>query len=90
MSKITKGIARTATEVLKLLWNEGFFEAWRNFSQIEGVLDKKKYHFDSGILGKALERAKYLTRRGKKGNYEYIQKHPFIGEEKVLKTNKKK
>jgi hypothetical protein len=29
----------------------------------------------------ALLRAKYLTRRGKKGSYEYIQKHPYVTDE---------
>jgi hypothetical protein len=28
----------------------------------------------------ALKRAKHLTRKGKHGSYEYIQKHPFDAE----------
>lgn len=37
----------------------------------------------------ALKRAKHLTRRGKRGTYEYIQKYPFLLEEKLGARGKK-
>ena len=37
----------------------------------------------------ALKRAKYLTRRGRKGSYEYIQKHPYLDEGKNGKEKKR-
>jgi hypothetical protein len=29
----------------------------------------------------ALKSAKFLTRKGQAGNYSYVQKHPFIGDD---------
>lgn len=82
MPKGNKKIARTATEALQILWASGFFRAWKKLGDIDARLAKDDYHFSTPELGMALMRGKYLTRRGGKGKYEYIQKHPFIHEEK--------
>jgi len=74
-------IVRTATEALKILWEDGFLKTWRKFGVIEEHLGKGGYHFSVPELGMALKRAKHLTRRGKAGAYEYIQKYPFVLEE---------
>jgi hypothetical protein len=76
-------IAKTATEALKILWEEGFFRAWKKAATIVDHLAKRGNNFSSPELGMALKRAKQLTRRGKRTNYEYIQKHPFVAEEPV-------
>lgn len=68
--------AKTATESLKILWEERFFSEWRKFKSIEDHLAKRGNHFSVAELGMALKRAKHLTRRGKQGSYEYIQKFP--------------
>lgn len=70
-------IAKTATQALSILWEEGFLAAWKKVGALEAHLAKRGNHFSAPELGMALKRAKYLTRRGKKGGYEYIQKHPF-------------
>jgi len=88
MPKGNKKIAKTATEVLKILWEGGFFKERKKYKQIEEHLAKMPnggYHFLSAELATALKRAKYLTRRGGMGNYEYIQKHPFINDVKGKK-----
>lgn len=85
MPKENKKIARTATEVLKILWEEGFFKISQKNKNIIGRLTKRGNNFSSAELGMALKRAKHLTRRGKKGNYEYIQKYPYFV---VVKTSK--
>lgn len=82
-------IAKSATEALRILWAEKFFLGLKKCTQIEEQLGKKGYHFTSAELCTALGRAKYLTRKGNKGNYGYIQKHPFIKEEKTWKTKEK-
>jgi len=82
----TKMIAKTATEGLKILWSEGFFENWKKMLDIAKIFAERKHHFSDAELGMALNRANYLTRRGKRRNYEYIQKHPYIKEEKHGKT----
>ncbi len=73
-------VATTATEALKILWEEGFFRGWKKKASIEKSLDKRGNHFSSAALGMALRRAKHLTHGGKRGDFEYIQKHPFVAE----------
>jgi hypothetical protein len=73
-----KLIAKTATEALRVLWSENFFKKWRKISDISSNLANRHHHFSTAELGMALNRAKHLTRRGKKRCYEYIQKHPFM------------
>ena len=82
MPKENKKIAKSGTESLKLLWGKGFFKSWKNYNQIVKRLAQDGYNFTTPELGMALKRAKYLTRRGKRGSYEYIQKHPFVEDEK--------
>jgi len=79
---------RTATEALKLFWEEGFLRTWQKFGSIEEHLGKRGYHFSVPELGMALKRAKHLTRRGEKGSYEYIQKFPFAIEDNVVASKK--
>jgi hypothetical protein len=81
-----KMIVRTATEGLKVLWSEEYFETWRKASDIAKIFADRKHHFTDAELGMALNRANYLTRRGKRHSYEYIQKHPFIKEEQNEKS----
>jgi hypothetical protein len=90
MANRKRGVAKTATEALRILWEEGFFRTWKKKGAIEEILVKRGNHFSDPELGMALKRAKHLTRRGKRGSYEYIQKYPFTGEEIVPPTRKKK
>jgi hypothetical protein len=76
MPRKTMRAARTSTEGLKILWQEGFFVTWKKKYAIEAALAKRGNHFSDAELGMALKRAKHLTRRGKRRNYEYIQKYP--------------
>ncbi|MFA6255031.1 MAG: hypothetical protein WC675_03290 [Patescibacteria group bacterium] len=80
MSKESSKIAKSAPDSLKLLWSRGFFKSWKNYGQITKSLSNNGYNFTTSGLSMALERAKHLTRRGKRGNYEYIQKYPFVKE----------
>lgn len=70
-------IAKTATQALTILWEEGFLRAWKKSGAIEMHLARRGNNFSGPELGMALKRAKHLTRRGKHGSYEYIQKYPF-------------
>jgi hypothetical protein len=78
MANRTSGVAKTATEALKLFWERGYFRQWRKKGAIENHLSKSGYNFSGPELGMALKRAGHLTRKGKHGSYEYIQKHPFV------------
>ncbi len=88
MPKTTK-IAKTAPESLKILWEEGYFRSWRKQVAIVGHLAKRGNNFSGPELGMALKRTKHLTRKGKRGSYEYIQKHPFLAEKKQSGRKKK-
>ena len=89
MGKETDRIATTATEALKILWEEDFFSGWRKKGPIVERLDKKGNHFSDAELGMALIRASHLTRRGKRGNFEYIQKFPFAAKQTLPSPKKK-
>ncbi len=77
-------VARTATEALKMLWQEGFFRSRQTQGKIVAHLAKREHNFTGPELGMALKRAKHLTRKGSRGNYEYVQKHPCVGEERAV------
>lgn len=74
-------IAKTATEALKILWEEGFLRGWKMKGPIVENLAKRGNHFSDAELGMALMRARHVVRRGKRGHFEYIQKYPFVPEE---------
>jgi hypothetical protein len=74
-------VAKTATEALKVLWEVGLFRNWKKKAPIVEALAKRGNNFSDAELGMALKRARHLTRRGKRGNYEYIQKYPFVANE---------
>lgn len=80
MSKGNKRVAKSAPDSLKLLWSSGFFKTWKKYAQVLKKLSDDGYNFTTPELGMALKRAKHLTRRGKRTNYEYIQKHPYVEE----------
>jgi hypothetical protein len=89
MASKAQRVARTATEGLLVLWEERFFQSWKNKKAVVDALAKKHNHFSDPELGMALMRAKHLTRKGKRGNYEYIQKHPFVAGDAESPTGRK-
>jgi hypothetical protein len=82
-------VAKSATDAMKILWEEKFFSTWKQKGPVVEALAKRGNHFSDAELGMALMRASYLTRRGKRGQYEYIQKYPFALEETPQATKKK-
>lgn len=81
MKQMPRRIATTATEALRQLWAVGFFKTAHTLADIDERLGKDDYHFGLASLAKALERASYLTRKGARGSYTYIQKHPYVEDE---------
>lgn len=81
MASKPKRTVTTATEALKVLWEEGVFKTARTRPIVEEQLAERGYNFSGPELGMALMRAKHLTRRGRAGRYEYIQKYPYAEEE---------
>ncbi|MBU0478268.1 hypothetical protein KKC91_06845 [bacterium] len=83
-------IAKTAPGALKTLWKEKIFLKPKNFNDVKAELEKRGYNFTDYNLGMALKNAKFLTKKGKKGNYTYVQKHPYIEEEENVKRKQNK
>lgn len=81
MPKGNKKIVISATERLQHLWKSGLFKSAKKLSEIDATLAKQEYNFTTAELGMALKRAPYLTRKGKRGAYTYIQKGPYIKNE---------
>jgi len=84
-----KRVAKTATTALIFLWEDGFFRGWRKMDAVATELSKREHHFSDPTLGMALKSSSHLTRRGKRGSYEYIQKYPFVAEETKKPISKK-
>lgn len=76
-----KRTAKNATDALMIVWAEGFFKNWQSLASISKELSGRGNHFSSMEIGVALIRTKFLTRRGKRGAYEYIQKRPPVSKE---------
>jgi repressor of nif and glnA expression len=75
-------IAKTAPDALKILWKEKVFLKPKDVNTIESELEKRGYNFTDKNLMMALKSAKFLTRKGQAGSYSYVQKYPFIGDDR--------
>jgi len=68
-------------ELLKSLWQDGFFAQAKESSEITGGLAANGYNVLSSSLGVALMRAVrpggFLTRIKRAGKWKYVQKHPI-------------
>ncbi|MBI2542990.1 MAG: hypothetical protein HYW24_02285 [Candidatus Aenigmarchaeota archaeon] len=74
-------IAKTAPDALKVLWEDKFFVTYRSQKETEGELTKREYNFGDA-LRKALVGSKFLLVTGSKGERRFIQKYPYVIEEK--------
>ena len=85
MASKLKKVAKTATEALVLLCGEHFFKGAKKIDDVVKKLSGKGYNFPLTNVDKALQRAPYLTQKGKRGSYEYVQRYPFVvGERPTL------
>jgi len=82
MPKENKKIVTTAPAALKILWEEKVLKNWKKIPEIIKELSKREYNFPLKSVDMALRRATYLTHKGKRGGYEYIQKYPYVKDEK--------
>jgi hypothetical protein len=65
---------RTPAQALRSLHAQGVFKSERALAVVEAELAKIDCNFPKASLAKALERADFLTRRGTRGSYRWIQK----------------
>lgn len=74
-------VAKSAPDALKILWKEKILLKPKDVKTIESELEKRGYNFTDKNLMMALKTSKFLTRKGKAGNFTYVQKHPYIIED---------
>ena len=77
MAKGNKRVLIKPAEEVENLWKKAFFKGSQKLPQVVERLADDGYNFSLASVAKALERAPYLTRRGKRGSYEYIQTIPY-------------
>jgi hypothetical protein len=68
------GTPTTPTEGLKQLHRLGIFKSERSLGAVDSELSKIDCNFPKASLAKALERADFLTCKGKRGDYRWIQR----------------
>jgi hypothetical protein len=68
-------VAQTVPGILKELWQVRFFVQERNFREIRDKLTELGFNPDEDNLRMGLLRAKYLTRRGSRSPFRYVQKY---------------
>lgn len=81
MQRKVKKTAEKAPDVLRTLWQEGFFTGWKNQEKIAAYLTERGSNFRPDTLRKALTRAQYLIPRKQGGVSEYIQTKPAVSKE---------
>jgi|ERR1700682_1771026 len=61
---------------LDSLYNTGYFANERTLTDVRGQLQQGGYNFGAPSVLMALKSKAYLQRRGSKGSYRFVQKHP--------------
>lgn len=67
------------TKILKLLWAKKILKTPKNLNEIKSELSNLDCNPSDQNLCMGLKNAKYLTRKGSKGNYKYVQKYASKG-----------
>jgi len=70
-------LAKTTLEILKSLWEEGFFLEERTVRDIQSCTNIKGYNLNPNTLYSGIRSANFLTRKGSSGQYKYIQTYNF-------------
>lgn len=65
------------TDALKILWKGKAFFRPKALAEVKKELQKRGYNFTDEALSMALMRARFLTRRGERGTYSFVQKYPY-------------
>lgn len=76
----TKKSKASAPDLLKILWEEGFFSTPQATADVAGELAKKGHYPQGGIavpLLRSVHPGGFLSRKRVKGRWKYIQKAPF-------------
>jgi len=65
----------TATSAIRQLYSENYFKNKKTLSVVIRKLSSKDFNFGESHIFNALNRAKYLQRKGNRGSYAFIHKY---------------
>jgi hypothetical protein len=71
-------IATKPSEALRILWKGKIFFKPKSLSEVIKELEKRGYNFTAQAVDMALKSAKYLKRKGSRGEFTYVQKYPYF------------
>jgi hypothetical protein len=71
-------IATKPSEAIRMLWKGKIFLKQKSLAEVMQELEKRGYNFSVQAIDMALKGSKYLTRKGSRGDYKYVQKYPFF------------
>lgn len=74
-------VATDAPDALRLLWKAKFLLNEKTMPEIAKKLQDLGYNFPANTLSMALGKAKFLTRKGSRGTYTFVQRYPFTAED---------
>lgn len=65
---------KNPSDALNILWEEGFFKSSKNLAAVIEHLGSRNNNFSSPEISKALSRASFLRKSGRRGSFQYAQK----------------
>jgi len=66
------------SKAIESLWKEKVFSQPKRISEVKKELTARGYNFSDPTIAMALKSAVYLTRKGKRGDFSYVQKYPSL------------
>src|SRR3989338_10579843 len=69
----------TAIELIKLLYNEGFFSTWKTIQEVKDALTKKGFNFSEQLILVSLKNAttkEVLSRKTENKRIKFSQREP--------------
>ena len=66
------------SNAIESLWKEKVFSQPKRISEVKKELIARGYNFSDPTIAMALKSAVYLTRKGKRGDFSYVQKYPSL------------
>ncbi len=71
-------IATKPSEAIRMLWKGKVFLKPKSLAEVMQELEKRGYNFTPQAVDMRLKGSKFLTRKGSRGDYKYVQKYPFF------------
>jgi len=72
------------SKAIESLWKEKVFSQPKTIGEVKKELTARGYNFSDPTTAMALKFAVYLTRKGKRREFSYVQKYPYSIENKKV------